>query len=687
MISILTKKLLFFLLGTALAGWINAQSIVRIYYNGNLITMDSSVPVTEALAVDSDGLIAAIGSNSDILLLAEESTLLINMNGKTMLPGFNDSHSHWFSWREHICESQDETTFPPLKDIMQTLSRNGWTSISELNMGRPDNSSNEHLANALDLEARGELSVRVNGYWGSLNDGGLLEALSAHSMVPGHYYSDRIHTPGVKIYVDDPFGTTNILTQEEVTAFVTVAHTNGWQVAAHVVNESAAEMILNAYETVLGAESNENYRHRIEHAVKISDAQLERMKNKGIIASFQLVGPPDWPEQETFQTYLSNTHPEWCLRWKDFMEAEVSGLKVTGSSDAPFNEMVCDPNPFRAIYQSATRMGYLERTHASWELSQRISIEEGLTLLTIHGAYATFEEELKGSLTAGKYADMVIVSHNPYELSDPEDLLNIEVLMTMVGGRIEFCQSGYEDLCDGTAGFFINDANITSSAFLPGNTPDLVFDNNTETFWSSGDMPPQWIQIDLQKELYITKIELLTDQYPEGYTVHQLMAKAGSPSEYSIIQTFSGITETNQMLTYDATAPFQAYRYIRVETSESPSWVAWREIIIHNDITGIHESAESSVNEISDIQITPNPADDNAVLSYSIHKTINVKIRLASIDGKINTVILNNAQIPGYYSLSFINYLPNGIKAGMYLLVIETPKSTVIQKVVIPGSF
>ena len=156
-------KLFLGLLGAALAVGVNAQQIDRVYYNGNLITVDSSLPVAQAIAIDSDGDIASVGSNSEILVLADENTSIIDLEGKTMLPGFNDSHSHWFSWRQHICEFSGDTTYPSLDEIMETLSMNGWTSISELNMGRPDNSSAEHLANALDLESRGKLSVRLNG--------------------------------------------------------------------------------------------------------------------------------------------------------------------------------------------------------------------------------------------------------------------------------------------------------------------------------------------------------------------------------------------------------------------------------------------------------------------------------------------------------------------------------------------
>ena len=364
--------------------------------------------------------IQAVGSNEEIVQLLSSgcAAQVVDLRGLAVLPGFNDSHAHWFSWRQHICSVGPDTSYPSLEDIMTMLSAKGWTSMSELNFGRPD-FVREHLENALDLDRRGVLSVRVNGYWGTLDDPSLIEVLEDSMIAPRFAYSDRVRVPGVKMYVDDPFGTTDIMSQQQVTDLVALAHSRGWQVAAHAVNESAVEKILRAYEQALGSESNDLYRHRIEHAVKVSDNQLQRMNQKGIVVSFQLMGPPDWPAQTTFQTFISNTFPEWCLRWKDFDEATVDGLHITGSTDAPFNDAPCDYSPFRIIHQAVTRQGYLNRIHADWELAQRLAVNSALRLLTIDGAYATFEEDHKGSLTPGKLADLVVVSRNPLEISVP----------------------------------------------------------------------------------------------------------------------------------------------------------------------------------------------------------------------------------------------------------------------------
>lgn len=639
-----------------------------IFYNGKVITMDTSNPFVEAIAIKSDS-IMAISSDEEILDLIEQGcgAKVIDLFGLIILPGFNDSHSHWLSWREHICSVTSDTTYPSLEEIMQMLSSFGWTSISELNFGRPDVAP-EHFNNAMALDAQGELSVRLNGYWGTLDDGSLITVLSDSNRTPNSFYSNRVRAPGVKMYVDNPFGTSDLLTQAQVTNLVQLAHNAGWQIAAHCVNTSAVEKIITAYENVLGSSSNENYRHRIEHAVKVSDTQLNRMSQKGFIASFQLMGSPDWPEQSTFQTYISNTNPEWCLRWKDFVEAESLGLHNTGSTDAPFNDAPCDYSPFRVIYQAVTRKGYLIRTPASWELAQRLTIENSLKLLTTDGAYATFEENKKGSLTPGKWADLVIVSDNPLTVSDPENLLEIENYYTMIGGETEYCSDiANSDLCTSVETFRLDSALVSASNYLPDQTPNLAFDNNPETNWGAEDFAPQYIQVDLMDELNITSIELLIDQWPAGHTVHQIWGKRNNPTaSFTLIHEFSGNTSIGQTLSY-AFPSGSKYRYLKILTTESPSWVSWKEVKIYKEgIVSVDDN--NKINSFSLEQNFPNPFNPSTVIKYSVPKESYVKLTLYDALGKEVRIIINEIKNAGTYEQHFD---ATGLSNGVYYYRIE----------------
>ncbi len=536
----------------------------------------------------------------------------------------------------------------------------------------------EHLNNALALEASGHLSVRVNGYWGGISDIGMFDVLTDYP--PDRYYSDRIRAQGIKMYVDDAFGTADILTQEEATALVERAHRDGWQIATHAVNLSGVEKILTAYETALGNESNESYRHRIEHAVKVNDQQLDRMLAKGIIASFQLMGPPDWPEQETHMNHISNTQPELQMRWREFVEANLPSV---GSTDAPFNNTVCAYNPFLVVHQGVTRMGYLDREHAPWELDQRLTIAQCLKLLTMDGAYATREEDIKGSLTSGKYADLVVVSKNPLDYEDnPEGLLDIQILQTMVGGVIEYCANNpCYNLCDELEIFDLDSFEVSVSQYLPDQRPEAAFDHNAQSNWGAGAHPPQWIQIDLQRDRIISQINLTVSQFPSGPTVHQILAARSDEScQLNLIHEFEGHTSDGQVLTYEPPDQADTFRFLRIHTIESPSWVAWFEI----DIQYADDMATSTItlqHFRNNIEIIPNPVRDELHIRYQLIRDTPVTIDLLTLDGKILRELFSGKNVAGEYR--FPVRISNDLAAGVYLIRIRSDQGTQINKLIL----
>ena len=98
------------------------------------------------------------------------------------------------------------------------------------------------------------------------------------------------------------------------------------------------------------------------------------------------------------------------------------------------------------IYQAVTRVGNLGTQPEAWMLDQTITAEQALRALTINAAYANFQDDVLGSLTPGKLADMVILSEDPLAVSTSE-INNIQVLMTMIDGKVEHCAAGFESLC------------------------------------------------------------------------------------------------------------------------------------------------------------------------------------------------------------------------------------------------
>jgi hypothetical protein len=131
----------------------------------------------------------------------------------------------------------------------------------------------------------------------------------------------------------------------------------------------------------------------------------------------------------------------WVSRWTDLIAA---GVPLVGSTDTPWT-----PRPgerllttaMQAVSQVVTRVGLggdETLTPLPWMLAQRLTVEQALQRLTAAGAYSTFEEKTKGTISQHKLADLVILDQNP--LTTPtQNLANVTVLATIVGGHAEYC--------------------------------------------------------------------------------------------------------------------------------------------------------------------------------------------------------------------------------------------------------
>jgi hypothetical protein len=128
---------------------------------------------------------------------------------------------------------------------------------------------------------------------------------------------------------------------------------------------------------------------------------------------------------ERYLATIPPTQLKWLYRIKSFLDR---GLIVAGGSDSP----VVPDNPLVGIYAAVTR-----RAESGQYLSpeERISAKQALAMYTINAAYASFEENMKGSITPGKLADMVVLSDDPIK-SPPERIKDIRVGMTIIDGRV-----------------------------------------------------------------------------------------------------------------------------------------------------------------------------------------------------------------------------------------------------------
>lgn len=202
----------------------------------------------------------------------------------------------------------------------------------------------------------------------------------------------------------------------------------GFQVATHAIGDAANHYVLNAYETALKQLTGKDARLRIEHAQVLAAADIPRFAELGVIASMQpthCTSDMAWAEKRVGPTRIKGAYA-----WRSVLR---TGAHVPISSDFPGETL----NPFYGIYAAVTRQDPQGRPEGGWHPEQRMTIDEALRGYTIEAAYAEFEEERKGSIERGKFADLIVISQDPTKIA-PSELLRIAVLKTFVNGKLVY---------------------------------------------------------------------------------------------------------------------------------------------------------------------------------------------------------------------------------------------------------
>jgi len=201
------------------------------------------------------------------------------------------------------------------------------------------------------------------------------------------------------------------------------SHLAGFQLAFHAIEENTVAAAIKALEYADSRLPVAGRRHRIEHCAECPPRLLERLGKLGAVIVTQ---PPFiYYSGERYLATVAASQLPWLYRIKSPLD---SGLVVAASSDSP----VVPNNPLVGIYAAVTRKA---------ESGQELLPEEGvpasraLAMYTTSAAYASFEEAIKGSITPGKLADMVILSDDPARVP-PEQIKDIRVEMTIIGGEV-----------------------------------------------------------------------------------------------------------------------------------------------------------------------------------------------------------------------------------------------------------
>jgi len=516
-----------------------------VLINGNVLTMNPSQPNAQAIAVQDDK-IAKVGTNEEIEPWIGKDTEVIDLKGRTVVPGFIDTHVHvtefgrsfawidlrgvrsirevqeglkkrvretskgrWImgrSWDQerlverryptrwdlddfsrenpvvftrvcgHICVVNSkalelagitaETTPPPGGQIDKDPKTGEPTGILRENamdlvwkaMPPP---GKEELMEAATLACQKAVEAGLTSlHWivYSPIEIRILQKLRAQNKLPLRVYlvipvelldqlidlglctgfgDNMIRIGGIKIFADGSLGartaalrepysddsTTKGMTlyaQEKLNELVAKVHKAHLQLAIHAIGDQAIDLALTALEKALGEAPRKDHRHRIEHASVLNEALIQRLKRLGVIASIQphFIISDFWVIER-----LGLTRARWVYPFKTLLQ---EGIRIAGGSDCPVDPI----NPLLGMYAAVAREAFPE---------ERITVDDALRLYTINGAYASFEENVKGSIEAGKLADLIVLSHDPRTVP-PSKIKEIRVETTIMGGRVVYAR-------------------------------------------------------------------------------------------------------------------------------------------------------------------------------------------------------------------------------------------------------
>ncbi|MEQ8205294.1 MAG: amidohydrolase [Woeseia sp.] len=289
-----------------------------------------------------------------------------------------------------------------------------------------------------DALAAGELNCRVAFMPGGNSE--MFQGLKAAGIRSG-FGDDMIRIGAVKYSADgsasertmsmstpykgqpDNFGILT-MTQEQIDEAVDDAVAHDFRVGIHANGDVAIDMVLKAYERVLAGHTGRNPRHRIEHCSLINDQLLQRIRATGVVPA-------------PFYTYVYYHGNKWLDYGEEKMQSMFAHRSFldAGIPVAPASDFTPGPyEPMMALQSMVTRTDTRGRV---WGANQRVSVTEALRICTVHGAYASFEEDSKGSLAPGMLADFVLLAEDPHEV-DASRLVNIPIVRTVMGGRTTY---------------------------------------------------------------------------------------------------------------------------------------------------------------------------------------------------------------------------------------------------------
>jgi predicted amidohydrolase YtcJ len=320
-----------------------------------------------------------------------------------------------------------------IEAALQHAMESGVTSIQ-------DNSWAMDLAIYQEFMAAGKLTVRVNA-WRAWEVAENYENIGIHAM----FGDPMIQLGTMKVFSDGSMGAGSALfftpyTDEPSTSGIPIypeaelyqliekVDAKGLQVATHAIGDKANHWVLNAYQNAIQKSGRKNARHRIEHAQVVTDTDLSRFAELGVIASIQpshCIDDMRWAEKRIGKERCTDSY-----RFKSLVDA---GAKVAFGTDWPVEPL----NPMLGLYAAVTREFPEGGPAGGWQPNEKLSMEQAIEFYTLGSAFAEFMENKKGTIEPGKLADIIVLSNNLFEIP-PQKILETQVLITIFDGKVVY---------------------------------------------------------------------------------------------------------------------------------------------------------------------------------------------------------------------------------------------------------
>ncbi|WP_370086552.1 amidohydrolase [Ekhidna sp.] len=262
-------------------------------------------------------------------------------------------------------------------------------------------------------------------------------------------YNGQLSVRSVKLYVDGALGSRgawlleeysdapgvhghNTMPMDEMEEITARAYKAGFQVCSHAIGDRANREVLDVYERTfkLYPESApKEPRFRIEHAQHFHPEDIPRFAELGVIPAMQAIHMSS--DRPWAIDRLGKERIEWgAYMWQDLLQ---SGTRIVNGTDAPVEPI----NPFASFYASVSRRTLKGTPEGGYEPNQKMTREQALRSYTLDAAYGAFQEDMKGSIEVGKWADLTILDRDIMTIPE-DDILNTQVAMTVIGGEVVY---------------------------------------------------------------------------------------------------------------------------------------------------------------------------------------------------------------------------------------------------------